>query len=573
MKPQNRTLHKIGFASFIMMLSVFSSRVIGLVREMTIAFVGGARGEVDAYQIAFIIPEILNHVVASGFLSVTFIPIFSHYLTNNNEEEGWRVFSIIFNTFGILLLIFISVAFYYSPELVMFFAPGFKDPELFKSAVRMTRIIMPAQFFFFAGGMFMAVQFTKEKFFIPALAPLLYNLGIILGGLTGLIIKSGIGILWLNNFLSKLGIDGFTLNIGIDRYGSGMEGFAWGVFFGAFAGNFVLQYFGAKKIGMKIYPLVKIKHPEFIKYLLLTIPLMVGLSMSFSTEILLKYFGSFLSDGSIAALNYALRIMFILVGIFGQAVGVASYPFMAKLASLGKIDELNELLNTTLKYLLLVIPISALFIVLRHEIVFLLFQRGKFNLDATKLTSEVLPFIMAGTFAFAAQTVVVRGYYAIQNTWFPALFGTIAVFASLPLFFILTKWMGASGVGLALSLSAFMNSGFLFALWNKRSSNRGAYSVYLFMLKVTIISCGIGLILWKVTLLLQTILQNLNIGNISINNSTILGALLISAIIALLFVALFVLSGLFFKIEEITIFANKVRAKISVVFRKISKTN
>ncbi len=544
------TLKKLGVASLIMMASVFSSRVIGLAREMAVAFAGGARGEVDAYQIAFIIPEILNHVVASGFLSVTFIPIFASYLANNNEEEGWRVFSTVFNTFGILLIIFILVAFYYSPELVRFFAPGFKDPQLFNSAVRMTRIIMPAQFFFFAGGMFMAVQFTKEKFFIPALAPLLYNTGIIAGGLIGLFFKS-----WICISLSGLCAEALTPS-------SRMEGFAWGVLGGAFAGNFALQYIGAKRAGMKIYPLVNLKHPEFLKYIWLTIPLIVGLSMTFSTEILLKYFGSFLSDGSIAALNYSLRIMFILVGIFGQAVGVASYPFMANLASLGKIDELNDLLNTTLKYLLLVIPVSVLFMVLRHEIVFLLFERGRFTPDSTRITSEILPFIMAGTFAFAAQTVVVRGYYAIQNTWFPAFFGTIAVFASIPLFFILMKLMGAPGVGLALSLSALMNSALLFVLWNKKSGNRGAGAAYLFMVKIITLSCSIGLILLAIRVtvqqLLSKFLHTLDMANLTADTMTISGALTTSIVTTILFVMLFVLSGTLFRIKEITTFISKI---------------
>lgn len=532
MTQKSPTLKKLGFASLIMMASVFSSRIIGLAREMAIAFAGGAGGEVDAYQIAFIIPEILNHVVASGFLSVTFIPIFASYLASDNEEEGWRIFSIIFNTFGALLIILISVAFYFSPELVRLFAPGFKDPQLFDSAVKMTRIIMPAQFLFFTGGMFMAVQFAKERFFIPALAPLLYNLGIISGGL---LLSSRPGM-WL-----------FGVNLG-------MEGFAWGAVAGAFAGNCALQYVGAKRAGMKFYPIINLKHPEFLKYVLLTIPLMAGVSMTFSTEIFLKYFGSLLSDGSIAALNYALRIMFILVGIFGQAVGVASYPFMAKLASLGKIDQLNHLLNTTLKYLLLVIPISTLFMVLRHEIVFLLFQRGRFDPDATRITSEVLPFIMAGTFAFAAQTVVVRGYYAMQNTWFPALFGTIAVFASLPLFFIFMKWLGTPGVGLGLSISAFMNSALLFVLWNRRAGNRDAQTVYIFFMKMVLLSSGVGLLLLKIRSIFLPLF----------NSSTILGALAISTITGTIFTLIFIISGVIFKIEEITIFMAKLVRKLKL---------
>jgi len=102
-------LKKVGFASFIMMASIFASRVVGVFREMAIAGVGGIKSGVDAYQIAFILPEILNHIVASGFLSITFIPIFAHYLSMNKKNDGYRVFSIIMNSFGILLLIFILI--------------------------------------------------------------------------------------------------------------------------------------------------------------------------------------------------------------------------------------------------------------------------------------------------------------------------------------------------------------------------------------------------------------------------------------------------------------------------------
>src|SRR5210317_692889 len=91
---------KVGIASLIMMASVFLSRVIGLLREMVIAYIGGAGASVDAYQVAFVIPEILNHIVASGFMSVTFIPIFARYLTQDREYAGWKVFSIILNCFG-----------------------------------------------------------------------------------------------------------------------------------------------------------------------------------------------------------------------------------------------------------------------------------------------------------------------------------------------------------------------------------------------------------------------------------------------------------------------------------------
>ena len=162
MGKKNSTFKQVGFASIIMMASVFASRIIGLAREMTIAFSGGAGGEVDAYQVAFIVPEILNHIVASGFLSVTFIPIFAAYLARNEEEEGWRIFSLVFTTFGLLLVAATLACLWFAPELVAVFAPGIDDPSLFSLAVKMTRIIIPAQLFFFSGGLFMAVQFTRK---------------------------------------------------------------------------------------------------------------------------------------------------------------------------------------------------------------------------------------------------------------------------------------------------------------------------------------------------------------------------------------------------------------------------
>jgi len=121
---------KVSIASLIMMSSVFLSRVIGIFREAVIAHIGGATGEVDAYLIAFLIPDILNHVVASGFLSITFIPIFSHYLATNEEEKGWEAFSIILTCFGSLLLLLIIIASIFTPEFIAIVAPGIDEPAL-----------------------------------------------------------------------------------------------------------------------------------------------------------------------------------------------------------------------------------------------------------------------------------------------------------------------------------------------------------------------------------------------------------------------------------------------------------
>ncbi|THB75440.1 MAG: murein biosynthesis integral membrane protein MurJ [Desulfobacteraceae bacterium] len=511
----------IGMASLIMMGSVFLSRVIGLFREMAIAPIGGTSGDVDAYQIAFIIPDILNHVLASGFLSITFIPIFAAYLSKKDESNGWQIFSIILNTFGALLIASIVICMMFTPSLVAAIAPGIEDERTFKLAVRMTRIILPAQFFFFCGGLFMAVQFAKKQFFIPAMAPLVYNLGIIIGGLS------------LGSWL-------------------GMEGFAWGVLLGACAGNFFIQLAGARKAGM-VYRLVfSVTHPDFRRYVLITLPFMLGLTMTFSSEFIFKFFGSYLDPGSIAVLGYDFRIMAILVGLFGQAVGTATYPFMAQLAARQQIDELNRLLNQTIRMLFLVIPFSLLFCILRFEIVFILFQRGAFDARSTQMAADVLPFLMIGTVAFTCQTIVTRGYFALQNTWFPAIVGTMTVLASLPVYVLFTRYWGAKGLALGISICTCLQTLLLFELWNRKSRNLEKRSVYLSLIKISIVSLLTAAATYPLVKFLYT-LFGWKQGDMGL-----IQAIAVCIIISTAFITLLSLLATLFRIKEISVLYRRI---------------
>lgn len=505
---------KVGLASLIMMISVLLSRIIGLAREMVIAYIGGAGGAVDAYQVAFIIPEILNHVLASGFLSITFIPIFSGYLARRQEAEGWRIFSLILTVFGLLLLILLGLAMWFTPELMMI--AGFESDQLSTAAVRMTRIILPAQFFFFVGGMLMAVQFARERFLIPALAPLIYNAGIIAGGLA------------LSPWL-------------------GMEGFSWGVLGGAVLGNFAVQLIGARSVGMRFRPCFQFRHPDLKRYIFLTLPLMLGLTMTFSTELFSRLFGSYLPAGSVSSLNYSLRLMFVLVGVFGNAAGVASYPYLARLLVENRISEMTQLLDNTLRFIFLVIPFSVLLIVLRYESVRLVFQRGRFDEAATALTAHVLVFVLIGTVGFAAQTIVSRGYYASQNTLLPAVFGTFAVIVTLPVYFLGMKWMGVAGVALGLSVSALFQAGLLYVLWNRHIGSRSTPAMLLYLIRVILISLAIGAILW---IFHEALTDRLDIASVT-------GSLLSSILTGLLFLLLLVLAGRLFGIREVQLLLSR----------------
>jgi putative peptidoglycan lipid II flippase len=305
---------------------------------------------------------------------------------------------------------------------------------------------------------------------------------------------------------------------------------------------------------MRFRFLFRWRHPDLKKYVLLTVPLMFGLTMTFATEIFLKYFGSHLPPGSIAGLNYALRIMYIVVALFGQAVGVASYPFLTRLAAEGKTNEMNRLLNRALRYLALVIPLSVLFMVLRHETVLILFQRGRFDAAATALTSRLLVFLMLGAFAFAVQTVVVRGFYAMQNTLLPTVFCTATAIISLPAYILGLRHFGIDGVALAVSLSAILQVVTLYWLWNQRSRNPGSRSVYLFYFRLICVSIPMGLVLERLKTFLHTI----------IDTSTMTGCVETGAITLSAFLCLMIVAGYALRLEELIQLEKKLLARLGL---------
>jgi murein biosynthesis integral membrane protein MurJ len=431
------TAKSISIASLIMMGSVLLSRVLGVARELVLANFGGTSGQMDAYVAAFLIPEFLNHLLAGGFMSITFIPLFQRYLVDNDPARAWRMFSNIFTSGTLVMVALVVVCMVLTPQILGLLGSRVGGADI-SLAVRMTRIILPAQIFFYWGALFMAVQFAHKKFFIPALAPLFYNGGIILGGML---------------LAPRLGI----------------EGFAWGVLGGAFVGNALLQWFGLRHLGPQIRFVVDWKDADLIKYVVLSLPLILGLGMQFSNEISFRIFGAFLGEGGLASLNYSLRLMWVLVGLFGQAVGIASFPYLTSLAAEGKLGEMNKLAYAVLSRIgVMLIPVSAVLMALAPETITVLFQRGRFTAASTASTAPVLVLYLVGSFAFAAMTIVTRCFYALQNTMLPMVVSTIAALACIPLYWLLSVHWGAPGIALAGSVAAILQLAVLTFIWVKR---------------------------------------------------------------------------------------------------------
>jgi len=453
----------LSIAAIIMMGSVLLSRVIGVFREMVLAGHGGTTFEMDAYVTAFIIPDLLNHFLASGFLSITFIPIFQQYYARNDPDNAWRSFSNLLTIGSIGFIILIPVAMFFTPQAMLLMGPHINDPSIAPLTIKLTHIILPAQLFFYWGAFFNAVQMAKERFFLPALTPLLYNAGIIAGGVL------------LAPFI-------------------GIEGFAWGVLAGSFLGNVAIPLFGALAVGMRFSPSCNIYHPDVKTYVVKTLPLILGVGMSFSTEFFFRFFGSFLSEGGTSSVNYALRTMMIVVAVFGQASGVAFFPFLSKLAAQKKFDEmtrmLNSLLRTIARYL---IPISTILYICARPLVAILYERGKFDAASTIDTAAVFCAYLPGAFAFSAAIIIARSFYAMQRMVLPMVVSTAVALGTIPLYMLFSRLFGARGIAYAASAAMTLQYLILYGLWTRQyGSLASVLSEGVYLLKVCAVSFAAG---------------------------------------------------------------------------------
>lgn len=506
MSNATRTVTK---AAGIMMAAILVSRLLGLVREMVIASKFGVGTEVDAYGVAFQLPDLLYFLLSSGALSAAFIPVFTEYLTKGEEKEAWKVFGIVGTFIFLVLSFFIILSEILAPVLVPLFAPGefiAKSPEALGLAVRLTRIVLPAQFFFLIGGLVMATLYSRKHFLTPALGPIIYNIGIISGGL----------------FLAdRLGIEGLT----------------WGVLGGAFIGNFVLQVMVARRFGAVYTPSLNLRHPGVVKVGKLALPVMLGLSLPYVDVIVNRAFASMISEGAIAALNYSNRLMQMPLGVFAQASAVALFPTMAAQAAQKQMGDLRAAVNYGLRgVLFLTIPSSVLMIVLATPMVRMLFQHGEFVAADAPYVAYALIFYSVGLAGWAGQLVVSRGFYALQESIVPVISGTVVTAIFIPLNWLLMKPLGHGGLALATSIAVTLHLLILLEILRRRLGGLNGALLMNSLAKVTAASLACGGAAWVVFRLCGQFVDTLSRSGagIGVVVAGAVGALVYAGLVALL---------------------------------------
>ena len=431
---------RMGRAALIVAAGVFLSRILGLVRDIFFASILGADRFTDEYVMAFAIPDWINYLLAGGYMAITFIPILSRHLAAGDEEQGWRSFTAIAKPVAVGMTILVVIGMIVARPVITLIAPDF-DAEQIDRTVRLTRIVLPAQVFFVVGSLFMAIQYSRERFAIPTLAPIVYNIGIIAGGI--------------------------VLNLNRDPT---PEGFAWGVLAGSIVGNFAIQWYGARRAGLRLMGGTRFRDPAVKEYLALALPLMIGQSLVLLDEQIGRTISTLADDGGVSWLQYARRTMLVPVAVIAQAAGVAAYPYLARLSAEGRTREVADNLAKAMRYVVVLsLGAAAGLIALSIPVVRLLYERVSWTAADTTGTAGALIFFGLGLPLWGAQQIYARGFYARREMWTPVIVGTAATVVAVPIYIVLFEFMDIRGLALASTLALGLYTVTLGVIWYSRT--------------------------------------------------------------------------------------------------------
>ena len=413
-------------AAVIMMFLMLASRVLGLVRNWFLAGTFGAGSELDAYNIGFVLPDLIGVVLINGALSVAFIPIFTTYLSRKGEDEAWEMASYVLNV-SLLVFIVFGIIIFMFPERLLGLTG--LDPQTAQKAALITRVVTVGELFLVVGSFLTAALQSYHRFIAPAVAPVVYNLGIIFGIV----------------FLSPVW---------------GIFGVGLGVVGGALL-HALIQIAIIRHLGYKYTFRINFNNPGLRKVIKLSVPRSVGIGLAQLEWTISIFLASLLASGSIAVLRFSIDIQNLPIALFGSTIAIASFPTFSYEWSSNKLEQFKGTFLSSLHQILyLAIPLSVIFAVLRIPIVRLtLGGSGLFDWSDTVATATTLSYFAVGIFAQAGFLLITRAFYAMHDTTTPlkVAFASLVIHIAAGYTFIVLLALPVPFLGLTGAISGIFS--------------------------------------------------------------------------------------------------------------------
>ncbi len=431
--------HSASSATILLSLSSLASGLLGLARTKYIAHVFGAGHTTDAYNAAFQLPDMISYFLVGGVASITLVNILNRYreaAPGGDEDDAGadRALSVVLVGMVTVLSVAIALAEVLAPLYTRTFFGDF-DPATAALCTHLTRLLLPAQLCFFAGGVLGSRLLVRKIFLYQAVTPLLYNLFIILGGVL---------------LASRYGIDSL----------------AFGVLAGAFLGSALLNALGAFRSGLRFHFILNLRHPAFVEWLRLSVPLMLGVSLAMADKWILSHYAA-ADKGGITLLNNAKALFNAPLVVVGAAAGAASLPFFSSLYAQSRLYDFNAAVSRSISRLLAVaLLLTAWMAALANPIVGFL-RGGAYSQSAALATARYFAIFALSLALWSAQGIYARAFYAARNTITPAVSGTVVTLVSIPVYALLFHRVGLTGLAVASDIGIFAHTAALAILLHR----------------------------------------------------------------------------------------------------------
>ncbi len=523
-------------AALVLTIATLSSRILGLVRDRLLASRFGAGDELDIYYAAFRLPDFIFSILIMGAISSALIPVFSEYF-HKNREKAWELISGFLNLAFLTLIVLSGILAIFAPQLINLVVPGFEGQKR-AMVILLTRIMFLSPVLLGVSHILSGVLQYFRCFLVYSLAPIMYNIGIILGILV---------------FVPKWGLIGL----------------AWGVVFGAFL-HLLIQIPTIIFVGFNWKPILSIYHRGIRKIVKLMAPRTLGLAGFQINFLVITAIASTLAAGSISIFNLANNLQYVPVGVFGIAFATAAFPNLVKSFTFRRKKLFSKNFSSTFSQILfLIIPLSVLFFLLRAQIVRVILGAGEFGWADTRLTAAALGIFSLSIFAQSLIPLVSRAFYAFQNTKIPVIVSLISIILNILLSYLLVwsltnfdnfthllskilKLEGVQGVvvlglPLAFSIASIINFLILLKVFSQKISWWHPEDILKSFLKICLASLLMGFVVYNLLYVLDLFLDT----------HTFIGIFLQAGLAAISGILIYFLTMILLKSKELKVIIRK----------------
>lgn len=422
----------IAVGALIVAFFGIASRILGLVRDRILASHYGAGNTLDVYYAAFRLPDLVFELLIAGALGAAFIPIFSKLITKKSLTHAWEYTNATFMIVVSFLVIFSLIGIIFAPFFTHLIVPGFPEEKMMQTA-QLARIMFISPIFLAGSAVLGGVLVSFRRFMLYSIAPLFYNIGIIIG--------ATIFVPWI-----------------------GLVGLAWGVVFGSFL-HFMIHIIATARTGFRftIPEIRPWRNVNVARTVTLMLPRMFSSASNQISLLLVTFFASTLVAGSLTVFTFANNVQSVVLGLIGVPFAVAAFPVLSNKFSTGDITAFAGVFSQTLRRILYYsVPLSMIFFILREQIVRIVYGAGHFNIDDTIVTYQVLGILCMSLFAQSVIPLLARGFYAMENTKTPLYIALFSQSINVVVIILLIRIIDIYAIAIAFSVTTVVNALLLF---------------------------------------------------------------------------------------------------------------